>query len=74
MHCRLFLSKDSKSTQFATPSMSTVSTKEIAAIPQEQEPESISSSLESEESDPVSVKVELTSRSLFYVTTCTWPA
>ena len=45
--------------------MSTVSTKEIAAIPQEQEPESISSSLESEESDPVSVIAELTSDHYF---------
>ena len=45
--------------------MSTVSTKEIAAIPQagEQETKGISSPLESAESDPVSVMAEPTSRS-----------
>ena len=63
--CRLFLTKESKSTQFEAPSMSTVSTKEIAAIPQagEQETNGISSPLESAESDPVSVMAEPTSRS-----------
>ena len=63
--CRLFLTKESKSTQFEAPSMSTVSTKEIAAIPQagEQERKGISSPLESAESDPVSVMAEPTSRS-----------
>lgn len=58
--------------------MSTVSTEEIAAIPAqevEQEPKSISSPLESAESDAVSVMAEpTTSRSLFYLTTYTWPA
>lgn len=70
----MFLSKESKSTQFEAPSMSTVSAKEIAKIPQEveQEPKSISSPLESAESGPVSVMAEPTSRSLFYVTACTW--
>ena len=55
--------------------MSTVSTEEIAAIPQEvkQETKGISSPLESAESDLVSVMAEPISRSLFYVTTCTWP-
>ena len=45
--------------------MSTASTKEIAAIPQEgeQETEGISSPLESAESDPISLMVEPTSRS-----------
>lgn len=45
--------------------MSTVSTKDIAAIPQagEQEAKGISSPLESAESDPVSVMAEPTSRS-----------
>jgi len=62
---RLFLTKESKSTQFEAPSMSTVSTKEIAAIPQagEQETKGISSPLERAESDPVSVMAEPTSRS-----------
>ena len=74
-HCRLFLTKESKSPQFEAPSLSTVSTEEIAAIPQEveQETKGISSPLESAESDPVSVMAEPISRSLFYVTTCTWP-
>ena len=50
--------------------MSTVSTEEIATIPQEveQETKGISSPLESAESDPVSVMAEPISRSLFYVT------
>ena len=64
--CRLFLTKESKSThQFEEPSMSTVSTEEIAAIPQEveQETEGISSLLESAESDTVSLMAEHTSRS-----------
>ena len=63
--CRLFLTEESKSTLFDAPSMSTVSTEEIAAIPQvvQEETKGNSSPLESAESDPVSLMAEPTSRS-----------
>ena len=64
--CRLFLTKESKSTSFDTSSMPAVSTEVIVEIPQEvkEERKGNSSPSESAESDPVSVMAERTSTSL----------
>ena len=74
--CRLFLTKESKSTSLYAPSTLTVSTEVMAAIPQEVEEETKgnSSPLESAVSDPVSLMAEPSSRSFMlfirYIPTC----